>query len=933
MALRRRRPTTDPRTSRVPADREAPLAAAVAADRPPGHGSTPLRRETAVAEVDLSSLHRSQRSGYKRALVEIAGLDYTDLDDAALFAHIGELATWMRADPTRPLEARGETFALVAEAAARILGQRPYLVQHLGALVVTDGQIAEMATGEGKTLSSALAVAWAALAGFQVHVMTANDYLAGRDASWMGTLYAALGLSVGVTLDTTPAADRHAAYRCDVVYGTATQFGFDYLNDHLVVSHEAQAQRDHQWAVVDEADALLIDDARTPLIISGAGLAEQVDRVQWASWAAGLREHDYEFDLADHQVWLTEAGMRSAERCARVPSLFHRPQLVSAVQAALHARVLTKNGRDYLVVGQEGAQFVGIVDEGTGRVLDGRRWRDGIHEAIEAKEGLPVRAEMHTLASITIPSYLARYDHVGGMSGTAKSAEDELAHLYDLPVLQIPTHRPRIRLDLHDVLYSTLDEKMDALVADITRRHQLGQPVLVGAPTVEDAHMVSERLSAAGLVHHVLSARHPEVEAAVIAQAGRVGAITVATNMAGRGVDILLGGDPEKLARAASVDGTVDPGTLATARAQCAIERDEVLAAGGLAVLATARHSSKRIDEQLRGRGGRQGEPGTSQCYLSCEDELVAPLITGRISLVLDRIATLRGEAIQHRIVDSMVDDAQARIEGNHIAARGKQAGFDKVYAAQMAEVYRFRDAVLTRHWKENLAAWWELANEQGVLGDIEWPFAHDHEDVDVQGTDGYSVLGAAADVAERARHDVVMADDWDTWDTENADDTWSTWTTSAQDDAVGAQREDEDAEAGAVTLDAGEVARLVAADSADLVARCNGTGDPIMDIGMAYVLATTIDASWQNMLSNLDALRAGIDLRSRAGSVESQFGREAHRHFLTMTTRMAAIGVRDLRRVAFAGDAEAATDPATSDQPGAADPSLAPGITGSSTD
>ena len=775
--------------------------------------------------VDLSVVHRTYRSGYRRELAEVAGLDLSSLSDEDLDTRVVEITTALRRDG---LSHRAAALAVAGEVAARTLGMRPYLVQYLGAMIVSDGHVAEMATGEGKTLSAALAVAVGAMAGHRVHVMTANDYLAGRDAQALSDFYDRLGLSVGVIFEHGGFSARREAYQCDVVYGTAVRFGFDFLFDHMVMSREDQVQSAHDWAVVDEADALLIDEARVPLIISGEPF-EAGERGHWATWAAGLVEEDYELDWTKGAAWLTESGIEGAERFAGVENLYEHPHLAEMASRALFAQTMMEKDRDYLIIGEGAEAVVAIVDEGTGRVMEGRRWQDGLHAAVEAKEGVTVRGERRTMASVTIPSYLGDYELVGGMSGTAKDAEDELAHLYDLKVLEVPPHRPRIRIDEPDALFVTLAEKFDAMTSDITEFLAAGRPVLIGAPTVVDAERISKHLRDVGVEHVVLSARDHEREAEVIAQAGRPGAVTVATNMAGRGVDILLGGDPR--------------GRTDNEAAAMAADRERVLAAGGLVVMATARHTSKRIDNQLRGRSGRQGEPGTTKFYISFDDDLLSRFSSDSLAGAVGRIAKLTGGALRSKRVTNVVDDAQKRAEMGDIAQRQHLSKLDRIYQEQQREVYRFRDQILLRNWRENLAAWWDMANQVGALEDLLVGFS----DAD------------SADLLEFLN----------------------------QGNAVGCVTGVD----GDVDLEA-----TVERDCAALSERMLFLEDEAMNFVLRALFLESLDASWRNQLTNLDALRDGIDLRRQVGDTVSQFGLEAFDMFQRMMARMGAIGIARVR-------------------------------------
>ena len=545
-----------------------------------------------------------------------------------------------------------EAFACVREAARRTIGQRPFDVQIMGGLVLHQGKIAEMKTGEGKTLTSTLPAYLNALSGEGVHMVTVNDYLAKRDSEWMGPIFRALGVSVGLIQAQMAPADRRPAYGADITYGTNNEFGFDYLRDNMAMRPENMVQRGHAYAIVDEVDSILIDEARTPLIISGV----VADSAKWYQTFARLvprlrPDEDYEVDEAKKTVAVTEAGVAKVEEALGIDNLYehvHTP-LVHHLQNALRAKEHYHRDVEYLV--QHGE--VKIVDEFTGRVLEGRRYSEGLHQAIEANEGVRIKEENQTLATITIQNYFKMYEKLAGMTGTAKTQLTEFESVYKLDVAEIPTNRQMIRLDEQDLIYKSEDAKWNALLEDIVARHEAGQPILIGTVSIEKSERLSTLLNRRGVPHHVLNAKNHEKEAMIVAQAGRLGAVTVATNMAGRGVDILLGGNPEYLARqemaAREWDNDryllfeMDPEERAEYEAeyqpiytkfkqQTDAEHEEVVATGGLYLLGTERHESRRIDNQLRGRSGRQGDPGASLFYLSLEDDLMRMFASERIS-------------------------------------------------------------------------------------------------------------------------------------------------------------------------------------------------------------------------------------------------------------------------------------------------------------
>jgi preprotein translocase subunit SecA len=593
-----------------------------------------------------------------------------------------------------------EAFAVVREAARRTIGQRHYDVQLMGGMALHFGGIAEMKTGEGKTLVSTLPIYLNALNGRGVHLITVNDYLAARDAEWMGQIYRFLGLSVGLVVPSIDDfAAKRAAYRCDVTYGTNTEMGFDYLRDNMAWSRDQMVQREHVYAIVDEVDSILIDEARTPLIISGPSAESTQLYYQFASIARTLRpEEDYEVDLEKRIVVPTEEGIAKVERQLGVENLYDAVSvnLVHQLQKALEAKELYKRDKEYLV--QDGE--VKIVDEFTGRIMEGRRWSDGLHQAVEAKERVRIQEENHTWATVTLQNYFRMYEKLAGMTGTAETEAAEFASTYNLHVVPIPTNRPMIRKDEGDLIYKTEAGKFNAVVDDIAERYEQGQPVLVGTASVERSEHLSRLLDKRGIPHTVLNAKQHAREAAIVAQAGRLHAVTVATNMAGRGVDILLGGNPEGLAReeaiARGLDLETDEGKaaydelLAKFTEQCAAEGDEVRALGGLYVLGSERHESRRIDNQLRGRAGRQGDPGESRFFLSLEDELMQLFATGAVSWVMDR-ALPEDVPIETRMVTRAIERAQHTVEAKNAEIRKELLKYDDVYNEQRKAVYARR--------------------------------------------------------------------------------------------------------------------------------------------------------------------------------------------------------------------------------------------------
>ena len=614
-------------------------------------------------------------------------------------------------------------FAVVREAASRIIGQRHYDVQLMGGAALHFGWVAEMKTGEGKTLVSTLPVYLNGLPGTGVHVITVNDYLARRDAEWMGQVHRFLGLTIGMILpgEQDPNFKREQ-YACDITYGTNNEFGFDYLRDNMALSLEEKVQRGHVYAIVDEVDSILIDEARTPLIISGrVGDAAKL-YYKFASVARGLtRDVDYEVDEEKRVVFPLPDGIAKVEKSLGVENLYDdvSNSLVHQLQVSIKAKELYKRDRDYLVQNGE----VKIVDEFTGRVLEGRRWSEGLHQAVEAKEGVKIKEENQTLATVTLQNYFRMYDKLAGMTGTALTEAAEFMSTYNLQVVPIPTHRPVQRRDDADLIYRSEAAKFSAVVDDIVERQAEGQPVLVGTVSVEKSERLSRELDKRGVVHSVLNAKQHTKEAEVVTQAGRIGSVTVATNMAGRGVDILLGGNPEGLARREVHAEGLEDGTeeaearyeelLAKYEVECKAEGEEVRKLGGLYVLGTERHESRRIDNQLRGRSGRQGDPGASRFYLSLEDDLMRFFATGAIEWVMGK-GWDDDVPIEAKMVTRAIEKAQNTVESRNGEIRKNVLKYDEVMNEQRKVIYARRDEVLegVDLREETLQALAEATNE-----------------------------------------------------------------------------------------------------------------------------------------------------------------------------------------------------------------------------
>ncbi|MCY3793815.1 MAG: preprotein translocase subunit SecA, partial [Gammaproteobacteria bacterium] len=602
-----------------------------------------------------------------------------------------------------------ETFAAVREAAKRAKGMRPFDVQLVGGMALHEGRIAEMRTGEGKTLAATLPATLNAITGRGVHIVTVNDYLARRDATWMGPIYEALGLTVGVIQSGQDAHEKRSAYQADIIYGTNNEFGFDYLRDNMAFSLADKLQRELHYAIVDEVDSILIDEARTPLIISGPAeqtteLYQRINRlapklkrevpgegIEAPPKVAG----DFTVDEKNRQVELTERGhAKVEEQLVRMGLLEEHDSLYAAsnlnllhhVHAALKAHALFKRDVHYMTANGE----VVIVDEHTGRAMPGRRWSEGIHQAIEAKEGLPIQNESQTLASTTFQNYFRLYEKLAGMTATADTEAFEFRQIYSLDVVVIPTHMPMIREDHNDLVYFTIDEKYDAIVEDITDCMDRQQPVLVGTASIESSERLSAELDKRKIAHNVLNAKQHEREADIVAQAGAPGAVTIATNMAGRGTDIVLGGnweaEADKLDPAASA--AVD---IERIKREWQVRHDQVIEAGGLHIIGTERHESRRIDNQLRGRSGRQGDPGSSRFFLSMEDNLMRIFASDRMRGIMQSIGLEKGEAIEHRMVNNAIEKAQRKVEGHNFDIRKNLLEFDDVSNDQRQVIYQQR--------------------------------------------------------------------------------------------------------------------------------------------------------------------------------------------------------------------------------------------------
>ena len=802
---------------------------------------------------------------YRTTVARISALEpqYEALSDEALRGKTSEFKA--RVAGGESLDAiLPEAFAVVREGAKRVMKMRHFDVQMMGGMALHHGKIAEMGTGEGKTLTATLPVYLNALTGKGVHVVTVNDYLAGRDARWMGQLYSFLGLSVGVNTPQSPRADKQAAYGSDITYGTNNEYGFDYLRDNMVYEVTDRVQRGLNFAIVDEVDSILIDEARTPLIISGQAedhtalyvaintvipaLKRQEGELDLRTGEGVITPGDFTLDEKSQQVVLTEQGHESAEQLLAglnlIPagSSLYDPANISLmhhVYAALRANHLYHRDQHYVV--QEGE--IVIVDEFTGRLMTGRRWSEGLHQAVEAKEGVAIQAENQTLASITFQNYFRLYGKLSGMTGTADTEAYEFQEIYGLETMVIPPNRPSRRNDQLDRVYKTTAEKYKAAIDDIRECYGRGQPVLVGTTSIENSEIISNLLAAEKLPHQVLNAKQHAREADIVAQAGRAQMITIATNMAGRGTDIVLGGNVEKAIEAMRADESLDDAARATReaelRAQWDIDHEHITSLGGLRIIATERHESRRIDNQLRGRSGRQGDPGSSRFYLSLDDALMRIFAGERVKAIMDRLNMPEGEAIEAGMVTRSIESAQRKVEARNFDMRKQLLDYDDVSNDQRKVIYQQRNAILDA---QDLSA--QIASlRRGSFEDLVRSFVP-VESVEEQW-----------DIAGLQRQ---LADDW------------------------------------GISLDlVGRVSAASAIGDEDIVNVVLEAADAafaakVEHIGMSgftqferMVLLQTIDSQWRDHLSSLDYLRQGIHLRGYAQKQPKQeYKREAFELF-----------------------------------------------------
>ena len=802
---------------------------------------------------------------YRKTVDRINGLEaqYEKLSDEELKAQTDafkqRLAEGATLDAILP-----EAFAVVREASKRVMKMRHFDVQLVGGIALHSGKIAEMRTGEGKTLTATLPVYLNALAGKGVHVVTVNDYLASRDAQWMGRLYNFLGLTVGINLPQAPREDKQAAYAADITYGTNNEYGFDYLRDNMV--HEAgdRVQRGLNFAIVDEVDSILIDEARTPLIISGQAedqtpvytaikqlvphLTRQEGEADPRTGEGVIKPGDFTVDEKAHSIHMTEQGHENAERLLSQAGLLPEgASLYDPANIALMHHLVTSlkahhlYHRDQHYVVQNGEII--IVDEFTGRLMAGRRWSDGLHQAVEAKEGVAIQPENQTLASITFQNYFRLYGKLSGMTGTADTEAYEFQEIYGLETVVIPPNRPSQRKDELDRVYKTTKEKYVAAIADIRECHERGQPVLVGTSSIENSEIISQLLTAEKLPHEVLNAKQHAREADIIVQAGRPGAITIATNMAGRGTDIVLGGNLEKMSAAIeadeSLDATARAARIEALRQQWQADHEKVKSLGGLRIIATERHESRRIDNQLRGRSGRQGDPGSSRFYLSLDDSLMRIFAGDKVRAIMDRLKMPEGEAIEAGIVTRSIESAQRKVEARNFDIRKQLLEYDDVSNDQRKVIYQQRNDILDA---QNLRAQIDALRE-GCMADLVHQFVPE---------------GSVEEQWDLPALEKVLREEW------SVDLPVASWVSDA-----------ESVEVDDIVERVQAAAKQVFDDKVALVGEENFTQFERM------VLLQTIDSQWREHLSALDYLRQGIHLRGYAQKQPKQeYKREAFQLF-----------------------------------------------------
>ena len=834
---------------------------------------------------------------YRQVVAQVNALEsqFEALDDAALIAKTDEFrqrfAGGESLDKMLP-----EAFAVVREGSKRVLKMRHFDVQLIGGMVLHDGKIPEMRTGEGKTLTATLAVYLNAITGKGVHLVTVNDYLVQRDAAWMGQLYNFLGLTVGVNLAQMGREEKQAAYGCDVTYGTNNEFGFDYLRDNMVQDVADRVARGLAYAIVDEVDSILIDEARTPLIISGQAedhtdmyvrinavvpqLKKQIGELDLRTGEGVIEPGDFTVDEKSHQVFLTEDGHENAERIlgeagllAEGASLYDPANitLMHHVYAALRAKHLYNRDQHYVV--QDGE--VVIVDEFTGRLMTGRRWSDGLHQAVEAKEGVKIQSENQTLASITFQNYFRMYGKLSGMTGTADTEAYEFQEIYGLETVVIPPNKPTIRKDELDLVYKTNREKFEAVIKDIRDCHERGQPVLVGTTSIENSELISGLLQKAKLPHNVLNAKQHAREAEIVAQAGRPGVITIATNMAGRGTDIVLGGNVENQIKAFAADETVTDGDKAARSKKLHDEwqglHDSVKAQGGLRIIATERHESRRIDNQLRGRSGRQGDPGSSRFYLSLDDSLMRIFAGDRVRAIMERLKMPDGEAIEAGIVTRSIESAQRKVEARNFDVRKQLLEYDDVSNDQRKVIYQQRNDIL-----EAASLDGQIANlRESTMNDVVRTFVP---------------ADSVEEQWDLAGLEKVLADEWH----------------------VELPLRAEVEKSSAIT-DEEIVEKVARSADASFNEKVERVGLEQFTPFMRMILLQSIDSHWREHLAALDYLRQGIHLRGYAQkNPKQEYKREAFELFsqlldvvkMDVTRTLMTVRIQSQEEVAQAAEA-----------------------------
>ena len=798
---------------------------------------------------------------YRRIVDQVNALEaqFEKLSDTELRAKTEEFRKRV-ADGASLDDLLPEAFATVREGGKRALKMRHFDVQLVGGITLHQGKIAEMRTGEGKTLMATLPVYLNALSGKGVHLVTVNDYLARRDAEWMGRLYTFLGLTVGVNVPGMSREEKQAAFAADVTYGTNNEFGFDYLRDNMVQDVRDRVARGLNYAIVDEVDSILIDEARTPLIISGQAedhtemyvrinavvprMKKQIGEEDIRTGEGVIDAGDFTVDEKTHQVFLTESGHEKAEQLLSEAGLLpegaslYDPSniaLMHHVYAALRANHLYNRDQHYVV--QDGE--VVIVDEFTGRLMTGRRWSDGLHQAVEAKEGVQIQSENQTLASVTFQNYFRMYGKLGGMTGTADTEAYEFQEIYNLETVVIPPNRPTIRKDDNDLIYKTTKEKYDAVTQDIRDCHTRGQPVLVGTTSIENSELISALLTKVNLPHQVLNAKQHAREAEIVAQAGRPGVITIATNMAGRGTDIVLGGNVEKQIQFLEEDASLAPDERQRREQQLKDEwqslHDQVKAAGGLRIVATERHESRRIDNQLRGRSGRQGDPGASRFYLSLDDQLMRIFAGDRVRAIMDRLKMPEGEAIEAGIVNRSIESAQRKVEARNFDVRKQLLEYDDVANDQRKVIYQQRNEILEA---SNLDE--QITNlRKSTMTDVVRTFVP---------------VGTLEEQWDLDGLERVLREEWQL------------------DVALKAEVEQSDS-----VTDDDLIAKVVAAADAQFAAKVELVGGEQFTPFMRMVLLQAIDSHWREHLAALDYLRQGIHLRGYAQkNPKQEYKREA---------------------------------------------------------